>query len=522
MGCGLRSGDAPRPGLALDAQDTHVIVEIHLNGVPLAGDVSLGDRLPVAVDFRVHLRLFRQGVAALEVVGGELGLPLGDRHDRAERLDQSDEVQPGHRRVEHPFVEPDLVVSAGVKKVTAEEGERDLVSGAVDHQVGRDAAAVGEDHGVAVEPLDGGLRDNGAVGQPVEHPAGHGRVCLGELVVGLLEAVARHRSRGRAHEQPGDGPADPGRDLLVPGDLVVGLAEDVLGNDVHPAPVGEVGLGRMIAGVHADVHGRVAHAEHHHPLADELLLVLVVVGVYLFAGEGLRSGEGGLRHSGVPVLAVGDHDRAVEPGLLAVQPHLEAAAGERVHLLHAGVEGDLVPESEVVPLGVEVRGDLVVAGEVGQGLGHREVAELHPAAGGLDVQGLVRRRYTVAVVMLEWLEAHVAEQRRFAANASHELRTPLAISQTLLEVARNDPNLDVNHLIDRLHAVNIRAIDLTQALLMLSRADQRFFTSEPVDLSLLLDEAIETLLPLAEKRRVRLLYDGGEAPPSAPVLCCCS
>ena len=42
--------------------------------------------------------------------------------------------------------------------------------------------------------------------------------------------------------------------------------------------------------------------------------------------------------------------------------------------------------------------------------------------------------------MLARLEAHVAEQQRFAANASHELRTPLAITQTLLDVARNDPN----------------------------------------------------------------------------------
>src|SRR5581483_2195870 len=33
--------------------------------------------------------------------------------------------------------------------------------------------------------------------------------------------------------------------------------------------------------------------------------------------------------------------------------------------------------------------------------------------------------------MLSRLEAHVAEQQRFAANASHELRTPLAITQTL-------------------------------------------------------------------------------------------
>ena len=80
--------------------------------------------------------------------------------------------------------------------------------------------------------------------------------------------------------------------------------------------------------------------------------------------------------------------------------------------------------------------------------------------------------------MLARLEAHVAEQQRFAANASHELRTPLAITQTLLDVARNDPNRDNGELVDRLHAVNTRAIDLTEALLLLSRADQRSFTRE--------------------------------------------
>src|SRR5205814_4184703 len=77
--------------------------------------------------------------------------------------------------------------------------------------------------------------------------------------------------------------------------------------------------------------------------------------------------------------------------------------------------------------------------------------------------------------MLARLEAHVAEQQRFAANASHELRTPLAITQTLLDVARNDQDRDTNELVDRLHAVNTRAIDLTEALLLLSRADQRSF-----------------------------------------------
>ena len=113
--------------------------------------------------------------------------------------------------------------------------------------------------------------------------------------------------------------------------------------------------------------------------------------------------------------------------------------------------------------------------------------------------------------MLARLEAHVAEQQRFAANASHELRTPLAITQTLLEVARKHPNGD-DELVDRLHFVNTRAIDLTEALLVLSRADQRSFVPEPVDLSLIAEEAIETLLPLAEGRGATLETSGDATP----------
>ena len=114
--------------------------------------------------------------------------------------------------------------------------------------------------------------------------------------------------------------------------------------------------------------------------------------------------------------------------------------------------------------------------------------------------------------MLARLEAHVAEQQRFAANASHELRTPLATTQTLLDVARSDPNRDAGELVDRLHVVNTRAIDLTEALLLLSRADQRSFTREHVDLSLIAEEATETLLPLAEKRGLTIETSGDMTP----------
>jgi two-component system sensor histidine kinase VanS len=114
--------------------------------------------------------------------------------------------------------------------------------------------------------------------------------------------------------------------------------------------------------------------------------------------------------------------------------------------------------------------------------------------------------------MLAKLEAQVAEQQRFAANASHELRTPLAITQTLLDVARNDPERDSGELVDRLHFVNTRAIELTEALLLLSRADQRAFSPEHVDLSLTVEEATETLLPLAEERGLTIESSADLAP----------
>ncbi|PJI85727.1 sensor histidine kinase [Luteimicrobium subarcticum] len=122
--------------------------------------------------------------------------------------------------------------------------------------------------------------------------------------------------------------------------------------------------------------------------------------------------------------------------------------------------------------------------------------------------------------MLERLEAQVAEQRRFAANASHELRTPLAVTQAMLAVAEQDPDRDVGALLARLRVVNTRAVDLTEALLVLSRADQGAFARERVDLSLLAEDAVETLLPLAEQRQVALegAGDAGATTIGSPAL----
>ncbi|GAA1709343.1 sensor histidine kinase [Brachybacterium phenoliresistens] len=114
--------------------------------------------------------------------------------------------------------------------------------------------------------------------------------------------------------------------------------------------------------------------------------------------------------------------------------------------------------------------------------------------------------------MLARIQSQVEEQRRFAANASHELRTPLAASRALIEVARSDPEADLRQVLERLAAVTTRAVDLTEALLLLSRAEGGVFAQTAVDLSLCAEEAAETLLPMAEARGVELRILGGVAP----------
>lgn len=114
--------------------------------------------------------------------------------------------------------------------------------------------------------------------------------------------------------------------------------------------------------------------------------------------------------------------------------------------------------------------------------------------------------------MLARLARQVGEQQRFATNASHELRTPLAITRTMLDVASTDTDQNPAELVSRLRIVNARAIHLTEALLVLSTTDHHLATEEPVDLSLIAEEATETLLPLAEKHGVDIHTSADFAP----------
>ncbi|MGW6128964.1 sensor histidine kinase [Cellulomonas sp. NPDC055163] len=114
--------------------------------------------------------------------------------------------------------------------------------------------------------------------------------------------------------------------------------------------------------------------------------------------------------------------------------------------------------------------------------------------------------------MLDRLERDLHAQRRFAANASHELRTPLAVMRAMVDVARQDPDeVDLPVLLQRLDETTQRATDLVTALLDLAALDQGAVAHRPVDLDVLVADAVEDLAPEARSRGVTVTVRVGRA-----------
>jgi len=109
--------------------------------------------------------------------------------------------------------------------------------------------------------------------------------------------------------------------------------------------------------------------------------------------------------------------------------------------------------------------------------------------------------------LLTRLESAFDSQQRFIASASHELRTPLMLSQTLLQVALADPGITL----DSLRAACQEAIDadkylarLIDALLTLARSQRGLDRLEPVDLTAVVNDALDAYQPSAAARRLEV------------------
>jgi two-component system sensor histidine kinase VanS len=96
--------------------------------------------------------------------------------------------------------------------------------------------------------------------------------------------------------------------------------------------------------------------------------------------------------------------------------------------------------------------------------------------------------------MLAQIDSAFSVQERFIANASHELRTPLAVTATMLDVARADPDQD-NELLERLQLTNARTVGLLEALLRLADANAVTAGFETVDLAQLTRAALADAEP---------------------------
>jgi signal transduction histidine kinase len=96
--------------------------------------------------------------------------------------------------------------------------------------------------------------------------------------------------------------------------------------------------------------------------------------------------------------------------------------------------------------------------------------------------------------MLERLDRAFTSQRQFIANASHELRTPLTVMRTAIDVVLAKPNPTPAELVSMSAEVR-QAVEhaerLIEALLVLARNDQPRVLTEPLDLAVVAEDALE-------------------------------
>jgi heavy metal sensor kinase len=109
--------------------------------------------------------------------------------------------------------------------------------------------------------------------------------------------------------------------------------------------------------------------------------------------------------------------------------------------------------------------------------------------------------------MIGRLERSFNEIRRFTADASHELRTPLTAIRAETEIAltRQLNAQECNQLLGSILEECERLTQLTDQLLALSREDTLAHQPpEPVDLTALVQDIVETLHPVAEAKALQL------------------
>ena len=280
-----------------------------------------------------------------------------------------------------------------------EEGKLDVVARRADDRVQHFAAAIGEDHAVAVQPGDGRLHRDVAAAHPGQELAAHRRVGVERFVIGRGQPIIFHIAHQALHLAA----ADPARQrqrqprrrsLLVGGDTV-----EIFGQHPHAAPGRDKAFLRdaALAQFRRDIDRAVAQAHHHHPLANQVQRFkrrAIIMGVDDAAVE-LAVPHWAVR---APVMAVGNHDGAIGLGAM-LRRHIPIAIRPARHFRHRRFELHQAPQAEMIDIIVEILGDQTVVREIRPIGGNRKFLELQPPFRRVDVQRLVGAAHAVGVVV---------------------------------------------------------------------------------------------------------------------------
>jgi len=109
--------------------------------------------------------------------------------------------------------------------------------------------------------------------------------------------------------------------------------------------------------------------------------------------------------------------------------------------------------------------------------------------------------------MLDRLSRSFEQQRQFTADASHELRTPLAVMLAASELALSKPRTaeEYREQLVKCQRAASRMRELGDSMLTLARLDANpVLEMQPFELASLVEDAVDTIRPLAEEKSVRI------------------
>ncbi len=105
-------------------------------------------------------------------------------------------------------------------------------------------------------------------------------------------------------------------------------------------------------------------------------------------------------------------------------------------------------------------------------------------------------------ILISNINASFDHQKQFVENASHEMQTPLAVIRSRIELLTNQPALTENvaATLSDITDANNRLTQLNRTLLLLAKIENNQFPeTEDVDVSLMIDDIVETFRSLYDK-----------------------